>query len=432
MRAGSPPKLVVSTPSGILSRFPFLLSRLGVLLVAAFLPVLPGFSQQERTAQAPYAGINRGAVDYHGPGRNSAHDLTGPEIKIGLVVPLQGPRQAEGEALIQAATLALEDEAAHSLPDSFRLVLAPRDETGPWGRASNRIVDLVLEDHALAIVTSTSGVTAHLAEQVGNRLGVPILTLASDSGTTQTNVPWIFRLGPDDAAQAEPFAKGIYVVRHLTRVLLVTEDDHDGRVGGEAFVKAARRLGGRAPEQVQINPARPELQTTIGQLNTVEPEAVVIWTSSHLSARLIEAFQQAKPAVPIYLCNKGVPAAGRGTSGPGAAVDQHQDAQGAEQHSSAPTAGVWILVPRQPAKSDPKRDFEKHYRERTGNAPYLVALQAYDAVRLIAAALRQSGPNRARLRDRLAAVQGFQGISGIISFDHAGNDVAGATLMRLD
>ena len=58
-------------------------------------------------------------------------------------------------------------------------------------------------------------------------------------------------------------------------------------------------------------------------------------------------------------------------------------------------------------------------------------MQAYDAIHLMAAALRQSGPNRARLRDRLAETKNFAGVSGVVSFDHAGNDLAAVTLARL-
>jgi len=58
-------------------------------------------------------------------------------------------------------------------------------------------------------------------------------------------------------------------------------------------------------------------------------------------------------------------------------------------------------------------------------------MQAYDAVRIIAAALRQSGSNRARLRDLLAKMKNFSGESGVISFDPAGNDLAAVTLARL-
>jgi ABC-type branched-subunit amino acid transport system substrate-binding protein len=55
----------------------------------------------------------------------------------------------------------------------------------------------------------------------------------------------------------------------------------------------------------------------------------------------------------------------------------------------------------------------------------------YDAVRLITAGVRAAGPNRARLRDSLAKMGKYQGISGLISFDGAGNNQAEAALIRL-
>jgi ABC-type branched-subunit amino acid transport system substrate-binding protein len=61
-------------------------------------------------------------------------------------------------------------------------------------------------------------------------------------------------------------------------------------------------------------------------------------------------------------------------------------------------------------------------------SPGPAAAEVYDAVRLIATGLRESGPNRARLRDSLAKVTGFAGVSGNISFDGAGNNRAEVAL----
>ena len=420
-------RTVCPPQSGILPIPSRLHPWLGILLVAAFFSALPVTAQEDKPAKEPYATINRDAVDYRGPGRDPAHDLPGPEIKIGMIVPLQGPCQAEGDALVQAARMAIEDEAASPLPAGRRLALVPRDQSGPWGRASNRIVELVLEDRALAVFTSTSGIMAHLAEQVGNRLGVPVLTISSDAGTTQTNVPWIFRLGPDDTTQAGAFARDIYAERHFKRVLLVTEDDRDGRLGTEAFVKAARQCGGRAPDEVQINSTRPETQPVAAQLDAVSPQAVVIWASSDLGAKMVEEIRNAKPTVPIYLCQKATAV----IAAPRSVDDRREDKAVREPHSTAPSGGVWMVVSRQAEGTDAKRAFTRRYRERTGNPPSIAAMQAYDAVRVIAAALRQSGPNRARLRDRLAQMKNFPGESGVISFDRAGNDLAAVTLARL-
>jgi ABC-type branched-subunit amino acid transport system substrate-binding protein len=67
-----------------------------------------------------------------------------------------------------------------------------------------------------------------------------------------------------------------------------------------------------------------------------------------------------------------------------------------------------------------------------GRQPTPVAAETYDAVTLIAQALRRAGPNRARLRDQLAAVQGLHGASGLISFDNQGNNRTKVYLVSLE
>jgi branched-chain amino acid transport system substrate-binding protein len=427
MRPAKSLRFVLSVSSGIRSVLAHPHILLGILLVAASFSAIPVTAQADKPAKEPYATIDRDAIDYRGPGRDTAHDLPGPEIKIGMIVPLQGPCKTEGAALVQAARLGIEDEAGSPLPGGRRLALVPRDQSGPWGLASSKIVELVIEERVLAVVTSTSGIMAHLAEQVGNRLGVPILTLSSDAGTTQTNIPWIFRLGPDDTTQAEAFAKDMYSERHFKQVLLVTEDDRDGRLGTEAFRKAARHWGGPLPDRVQISSTPPGIQPMLAHLNAVNPEAVVVWAASDLGARVVEEIHHVNSTVPIYLCQKAAAAVAERQG-----VDQRTETTEQEEHGgSAQVGGVWVVVGRQAGNHSGGKEFERRYLERTGNSPSIAAMQAYDAIRLMAAALRQSGPNRARLRDRLARLKNFSGVSGTISFDRAGNDLAAVALARL-
>jgi branched-chain amino acid transport system substrate-binding protein len=377
---------------------------LAILLLAALLiSAVPGFAQ---APPAPYAVISRDAVNYSGPGRDGSYDLKGSEIKIGLLAPLTGSRQDEGKSLLQAAQLAIEDEAASPLPEGRRLSLVPRDQSGPWGRASNEIVHLVYEDQALAIVTSLDGASAHLAEQVGNKAGIPIVTLSTDPTTTQINLPWIFRLGPTDAQQAHAFARDIYLARKLGQVILITENGHDGRVGGEEFQKAARALNARPVIQLAIDPADWSPDSVAKQIAAQKPDALVFWTGRETAGRLVPVFRKAFPSAPVYLCQEA--AQGR--------LDADQE-------------GIWIVAPRF-AASPLRQTFDQRYRARTGTSPTPAAARAYDAVRLLAAALRRSGPNRARLRDALAALSNYPGASGVISFDHAGNDLNDVTLVR--
>ena len=392
-------------------------------------------------------------MNYSGPGRDANHDLPGLEIKIGFLAELTGPHLDEGKALLQAAQLAIEDETASPLPEGLRLAIVPRDQSGLWGRTSNEVVHLVYDDQAVAIVTSLDGGSAHLAEQVGNKVGIPVVTLSSDPTTTQINLPWIFRLGPTDAQQARAFAQDIYVVRKLKQVILITENDHDGRVGGEQFEKAARELNAPPVIQLAVDPNDRNSGSVDRQIAAQKPDAVVFWTGHESAARIVPLIRSKFPAAPVYLCQEAAqgrfqelkpkhckcqdraspmsdePTGNTSGTAPDAGTET-SSSPGFASSMNADENNIWIVTPRL-AESPLRENFEKRYRARAGDLPTPAAAQAYDAVRLLAAALRRSGPNRARLRDALAELSSYTGASGLISFDHAGNDLTDVTLVRL-
>ena len=403
-------------------------------------------------AQKPYAVINHNAVDYRGPGRDAGHDLAGPEIRIGLLAPLTGPRQAEGLALRNAAQMAMEDENAASLPGNHHLALVTGDENGRWGQAAAEIVHMVFDDDVVALITSAEGRSAHLAEQVAIKVGVPVLTPATDATTTEINLPWIFRLGPSDADQAQAFARDIYQMRQLHRVLLLTQNDHDGRAGGDEFEKAARHLEAPKPVHLTVESDKPSLARPAADLDNIQ--AVVIWSDGATAVQLVADVQAVLPAAPIYLCTKAVigdpnsvilsEAKDRG-SGPSFVQTSNLRSSLLSlpgQNDISDPAQPWCRACPQedsqfwtattPASHNAAREsFERRYHQCFGTEPSLGAAEAYDALHVLAASLHRSGPNRARLRDSLAQVSNFAGISGIISFDHAGNDTSRVTLLRL-
>jgi branched-chain amino acid transport system substrate-binding protein len=364
-------------------------------------------AQQDPGAAPPYAAINRAAINYSGPDREAARDLAGAEIRIGILVPLQGARKAEGEALLAAAQMAIEDESAAPLAGGLGLKLAVRDEAGLWGRASSELVKLVVDDLAVALITSAEGRAAHLSEQVGNRLGVPVLTLASDSTSTQINIPWLFRVVPSDTAQARLFAEDIYRTRAFERVLLVIEGDHDGKVGKEEFEKAARRLKAPPPTSVEIPAPGSDAESVAGEISASRAQAIVVWASAEAAARFLPALRGL--SAEIYVCHKALQEPFLN-----AARDAHW-------------GRLWTASVK--AASDGRDEFERRFRTRTGAPTTPAAREMYDAVRLIAAGLRDSGPNRARLRDALAARGEYHGASGVIAFDGAGNNQAEVALL---
>ena len=352
----------------------------------------------------PYAAIPSSHVTYPGPGRGHQDDLPAGDVRIGLLVPLTGPRKPEGEAILAAARIALEESTVRGVS------LAIGDETAsPWGPTADALIHLVMDDQVIAIITSESGAVAHLSEQVGNRIGVPVLTLATDATTTEINLRWLFRLAPSDAAQARTFVDDIYSKRRFTRVLLVTARDHDGRVGASEFLAAVRNAGAPAPSTFTVDPQKPDLDAWPAALKHASPQAVVFWTSASIANALRSRMHSPAPGVALYLSQATV----EGYEEPDAPFPQAADEIFGSQ--------AWTVASR-PNGFVPARHFAERYRAKTQANPGPAALAAFDAVGLICDGLQKAGPNRARLRDRLAEVTAYSGASGVISFDNQGNN----------
>jgi branched-chain amino acid transport system substrate-binding protein len=402
---------------GVLSCFSAIAGLLAVLTGG-----MPAHAQNEKSSQMPYASIKSRNISYTGPGREAAYDLADSTVRIGLLVPLQGPQRADGEAIVAAARIALEDDASQGpLPAGRRLALAVGDESGPsWGHVADALIQLVLDEQAIAVVTSANGATAHMSEQVGNRIGVATLTLASDKTTTQIDLPWIFRLAPSDVVQARTMTRDIYRDRGFQRVLLVTESDHDGRLGETEFEEAARELHAPPPASLRLDPLQPDVDSMLTVIRTQNPECLVFWTHPNTARKLLQAIREGGISLPSYLSQEAAQTSAELNNSPSGAVGDK-----APQDNS-----VWTVAAFGPASSLGK-SFARRYQLATGALPSPVAAEAYDAVRLIAHALRAAGANRARVRDWIAGVKDLPGASGTISFDNEGNSDARVRLVRL-
>jgi branched-chain amino acid transport system substrate-binding protein len=393
-------------------------------MLAAFLlrPVATRWaSAQSKThAVVPYDSIAIDGENYAGPARESRWDEAGPIIYIGLLAPLHGPEKADGEALVAAAQMALQDSTQRPTHSGRRIKLAIGDESGPaWGHVSDAILHLVLQQDVVALITSTDGADTHVSEQVCNRIGVPILTLSNDATTTQIDIPWIFRLGPSDTSQAQIIASNVYRERGMKKLLVISEGDHDGRGGIAAMQQAASSMGEPFPEELVLDPLHPDFPSVITRIQTTPPQAIVLWTQADVAQRLLPLLQASGIPIPVYLSQQAAQSASGLSSSPTYKVENAANSTAAR---TIATRGTVTAA---------RESFARRYLDRTGRPPSAAAAEAYDAVCLTVRALRAAGPNRARVRYQLAKVQDFPGVSGTITFDRQGNNPSPVHLVAL-
>lgn len=385
-----------------------------LLLLILFACVTAAQAQSDPNRVKPYATLDRQSVTYRGPLHTEDHDAPNGEAVIGLILPLKGLQEPEGRAVLAAAQLALEEEQVRGpLPNGRRLKLVARDESGLWGQASVEILKLIEEDHALAILSSANGITAHLADQIANKISVPILTLSSDPSTTQANVPWLFRVGPSDTDQARAFCQRIYSDLALHRVLSVAETDYDGRVGSAEFEKVAKGRNAAAPVHLEIAGSPADLQRFRATLRTSHPEAIVLWTGAPIAERLLSVIRSEHLSSPVFLCRK--------------AAQLHTPLSPQIQDSAESFSVDFASRAQRPAHAN----FEHAYAARIGRMPVLAAEDTYDAVCLIAAAIRQAGASPTLLREYFANEPKASPSTRTMRFDPAGNNLEPFAIIRL-
>jgi len=76
-------------------------------------------------------------------------------------------------------------------------------------------------------------------------------------------------------------------------------------------------------------------------------------------------------------------------------------------------------------------DFARRFQQRFGHQPDYLAAYSYDAVRLLIAAIRKAGLNRVRIREAIASMGTWHGVTGTIRWDNGGGNARRVGMGRI-
>ncbi len=134
----------------------------------------------------------------------------GSAVRIGILVPMEGPDQARGAAVLRGVEGAVSqwkrDHSEAAAQPSTRVIPAQLR----WGAQTDALVGAVFDDRAMVIIGAADPRTAHLAAQVVTRLkgSALLVSLSQDPTLTEIGVPWILRFPASDPVADVSRAKG--------------------------------------------------------------------------------------------------------------------------------------------------------------------------------------------------------------------------------
>lgn len=412
----------------------------GILLVGAVLVAAgAGVLQAQEAPQEPPAGRERyggtpgevapfRAIEparrffvepqlFRGPGRDDPPPPDLRRVAIGLITPLGGYDAVAGKRIQRAVELAIDHANAEGGYGDSKLPFAVvvKDEGARWGQAADALVGLVEEDGAWAVLGGYEDANSHVLSRVVLKVQVPLVNTAGPDPTlTEHNIPWVARNRPDDRQTALRLLRKVYREDGRKRAILFRANDRYGRTGVAEFVDSARRYGHPIPLETRYDTNESDWATRIERIRAAKPDAIVFWGRPGPTGTALRAIREAGIDLPCY--------------GPDRLVDPRFLAAAGKA-----AEGFTFVYPFDPAACGSAWEtFRAAYVERTGEEPYVDAAYAYDGARMIVAAIRKAGLNRARIMDALNANATYEGVTGIARFDVTMNNVSKMTIGHVE
>lgn len=289
-----------------------------------------------------------------------------PTVKVAFLVPLSGDSASVGQAMLDAATIALYDNYLSVPSEQIRaqVVLVPKD-SGNTAADAARAAQQAIEQGATFIVGPLFSQAVTAVAPIARAKNVKILTFSNNKAVAGGGV-YVFGFLPEQ--QVLRMAEFAFL-RNYTRVALLAPNDAYGQKIQEVLTAAYAQKGGTvvpaelyAPNQANIDAAVNRLAAYNNANLDRRFQAVFIADSGPQLKNIIASFKKTNIDLSkIKLLGTGL-------------WDDPEIAKIPEM------SGAWF------SSSPPEdfRDFERRFFTTYGYKPVRLASLAYDAVTLVA------------------------------------------------
>jgi len=346
--------------------------------------------------------------------------LTGPAaaadtIKLGLTAEMTGPNAEAGAYQVNGAMIALDEINKAGGVLGKQLELKVEDTQSNNNGAVNALSRLGSEGNVTAIIGPVRSTQIQAMAPTLIKLGVPMLIGGTDPGLTRAGNPWLFRARPNDGYSARVIAEFGVNTLGKKKWAIVHATDAFGTGGKNSLVEALKALG-VTPVLVQ------------GFTSNTQDFTQVILAIKQAGADVIGSYIPNSPDVGIFskqLRQFGVtvPWVGSPSVATATALKLGQEA----------LYGTYAIADFTPGAYPEAEAYAVKYRERFKVEPDFYSSWPYDAMHLVANAIKAAGSTKPEdLKKALLAVKGWKGVEGTYQFDKNGDGLHGYNVVKND
>jgi branched-chain amino acid transport system substrate-binding protein len=341
-------------------------------------------------------------------------------IKLGAFFDLTGPSAAIGTPTKLVAEMVVKKINAEGGVHGRPLQLVIADDEGDPTKAAIIAKKFIESDKVVAIIGPTRTDTGMAAKPIIEQMKVPtFMCVGGDPvimGGKFGPFHWTFK-SPQRTSVAVQKTFAYLKKKGLQNIAIITAADGFGRDGKFWLEKLAPDYGLKIMAAESFQPTDNDMTTQLVKLKAASPQAIVCWTIGKAGAIVAKNVKQLAITVPLFQCH-GLP-------------DPIYIKLAGEAAEGNIMPSTKLMVANQLPDKDPQKkvilEFIRLYKEvYKYDRQFPINTHsgyAWDAIYIVANALKKAGTNNEKLRDEIERTKGYVGVSGIYNItpeDHNG------------
>ena len=334
-------------------------------------------------------------------------------IRIGAVGELSGANAETGNYQLNGIKLAIEEinKAGGVLGRPLELDVQDNQSANP---GSVLAFSKLVAKHDIAAVIGPIRSTQVLAMMPSIlKAGIPVMVGGTDYTLTHANNPWIFRVRPHDGYSANAIADfGVNTLK-LKKWVIVHSTETFGIGGKNRLTDILKSLGVSSILSYGVRNNTQDLSLIVQSIKQSDADILATYiTAPENVIGFAKSLRQGGITVPWI----GSPSVVTAT-----AVQRG----GSMMHDTYSITDFFVDA------SPEAQAFSRKYRNRYGLEPDIYSAWTYDAVNLLALAIKNANSTAPEeIRKAILSIQQFKGVEGIYGFDQSGDGLHGYNIVK--
>lgn len=352
-------------------------------------------------------------------------------IKLGAFFDLTGPSAAIGTPTKLVAEMVVKKINGEGGINGRPLQLVIADDEGDPTKAAIIAKKFIEADKVVAIIGPTRTDTGMAAKSIVEQMKVPtFMCVGGDPvimGGKFGPFHWTFK-SPQRTSVAVKKTYAFLKKKGWQNIAIITAADGFGRDGKFWLEKLAPDYGLKIIATESFQPTDNDMTTQLVKIKAASPQAIVCWTIGKAGAIVAKNVKQLAIPVPLFQCH-GLPDP----------IYLKLAGEAAEGNIMPSTK---LMVANQLPDTDPQKkvilEFIKLYKEvYKYDRQFPINTHsgyAWDAIYIVANAMKKAGTNKEMLREEIEKTKGYVGVSGIYNItpeDHNGLETDSMVMVQI-